>query len=291
LARKSTFAYRCRKYVKRHKVGVAAAALVLLSLLTGIVLTWREARIARANELRAEQRFNDVRKLANSLLFDLHDAIQDLPGSTPARKMVVEKALQYLDSLTADAGTDTGLARELATAYERVGELQGQPLASNLGNTSNALTSHQKGLRIRQQLGERLNAEWQDRLSLAASYRRVAMDLMGIGNTRDALADIHKATAITELMSNANPKDLNVLHELGYEYDVLGTMQGNMWSYASLGDLDNSLESYKRALAAQKRILDIDPSNTSARQARQGIAAEPLPSTTRSACFTIELAT
>jgi len=267
LARKSTVAYRCRKYVLRHKVGVAAACLVLLSAMTGVALTLREARIARANELRAEKHFNDVRRLANSLLFDLHDAIQDLPGSTPARKIIVERALEYLDRLTTDASNDTGLARELATAYERVGELQGQPLASNLGDTSNALMSHQKALRIRQQIGERANAERQDRLSLAAAYRRMATDLMGLGNTHDALADIQKATAITELMSNANPNDLGVLNELGSDYDVAGTIQGNGWGPASLGELATASESFRMALAAQKRILNIDPSNLSARRA------------------------
>ena len=45
LARKNTIGYRCRKFVIRHKMNVAAAALVLLLLLTGIVLTLREARI------------------------------------------------------------------------------------------------------------------------------------------------------------------------------------------------------------------------------------------------------
>jgi eukaryotic-like serine/threonine-protein kinase len=255
LARKSTVAYRCRKYVLRHKIGVAAAALVFLSLLTGIVLTMREARIAHANQLRAEQRFNDVRKLANSLLFDLHDAIQDLPGSTPARKMIVERALQYLDSLAADATTNAGLARELATAYERVGELQGQPLASNLGETSNSLVSYQKALKLRQQLGDRVNAEWQDRLSLAESYRQMAAILMSVANTQNAFTDIQKAVTITESMSNVRPNDLNVLYELGSDYDVLGGIQGND-------------ESHKKALVVQERILALQPNNISARRAR-----------------------
>ena len=35
---------------------------------------------------RAEKRFNDVRQLSDSLIFDVHDAIQNLPGATPARK-------------------------------------------------------------------------------------------------------------------------------------------------------------------------------------------------------------
>lgn len=254
LARKSTVAYRCKKYVLRHKIGVSAAALVFLSMLTGIVLTMREARIARANQLRAEQRFNDVRKLANSLLFDLHDAIQDLPGSTPARKMIVERALQYLDSLASDASADAGLARELAAAYERVGELQGQPLANNLGETSNSLGSYQKALRLRQQLCARLNAEWPDRLSLAQSYRQMATVLVSVANNRNALTDIQNAVAITESMSNLKPNDLNVLYELGSDYDVLGTLEGKP-------------ENYKKALAVQGRILAIEPNNLSARRA------------------------
>jgi eukaryotic-like serine/threonine-protein kinase len=114
LARKSTLGYRCRKYVIRHKVGVGAAALVLLSLLTGLVLTVREARIARANAARAERRFNDVRMLAGSLIFEIHDSIRALPGALAARKLILERAQQYLDNLAPEAKTDPGLLRELA---------------------------------------------------------------------------------------------------------------------------------------------------------------------------------
>ena len=94
-ARKSTIGYRCRKFVSRHIAGVIAAALVLLSLISGIVVTLREARIARMNEIRAEKRFNDVRKLASSLIFEIHDSIKDLAGATPTRKLLVERALEY----------------------------------------------------------------------------------------------------------------------------------------------------------------------------------------------------
>ena len=46
---------------------------------------------------RAEKRFNDVRQLSDSLIFDVHDAIQNLPGATPARKLLLDRAVQYLD--------------------------------------------------------------------------------------------------------------------------------------------------------------------------------------------------
>ena len=58
-------------------------------------------RLARAG---AEQRFGDVRQLANAFLFDFHDSIADLEGSTPARKLIVTKGLEYLDRLAQRRG-------------------------------------------------------------------------------------------------------------------------------------------------------------------------------------------
>jgi len=119
LASPPSVAYRAGKFVRRHRAAVAASALVGLAVSGGLVMTLREARRARAAEARAEQRFNEVRKLANSYLFELHDAIRDLPGSTAARGLLVKRALEYLDSLSREKGSDPGLQRELAAASER----------------------------------------------------------------------------------------------------------------------------------------------------------------------------
>ncbi len=65
LARKGTLAYRAVKYVRRYKVPVAAAALILLSLLGGIGATARQAQIARAEQAKAEvQRLRAEQALA-----------------------------------------------------------------------------------------------------------------------------------------------------------------------------------------------------------------------------------
>ena len=81
-ARKGTWNYRAGKFVRRHRTVVGAATVVLSTLVAGIIVTGREARIAEAHRRRADARFNDVRKLANSLIFDVHDSIQYLPGAT-----------------------------------------------------------------------------------------------------------------------------------------------------------------------------------------------------------------
>jgi serine/threonine protein kinase/tetratricopeptide (TPR) repeat protein len=54
IARKGIFRYRVAKFVRRNRIGVAAAVIVLLSLLGGIVATSWQARVARREKVRAE---------------------------------------------------------------------------------------------------------------------------------------------------------------------------------------------------------------------------------------------
>jgi serine/threonine protein kinase len=54
VARKDTVAYRTSKFVNRHRIGVVAAALILLSLLGGIVATLIQVRTARRERAKAE---------------------------------------------------------------------------------------------------------------------------------------------------------------------------------------------------------------------------------------------
>lgn len=152
IARTDTWTYRSGKFLRRHALGVAAVVAVVISLVAGIVLAQREARIANAERIRAERHFGEVRKLANAFLFEVHDAIQNLPGSTEARQMLVKNALQYLNALAEESGGDPSLQRELASAYEKVGDVQGGFRAGSLGDTAGALDSFGRALAIRQTL-------------------------------------------------------------------------------------------------------------------------------------------
>src|SRR5207244_1872148 len=57
VAHKDTLSYRSAKFIARHKAGVAAAILVVLALVGGIITTARQARIASVQaRLATEQR-------------------------------------------------------------------------------------------------------------------------------------------------------------------------------------------------------------------------------------------
>jgi serine/threonine protein kinase len=251
LARKSTVAYRCRKYVLRHKIGVAAAALVFLSLLTGIDLTLREARIAHANELRAERRFNDVRKLSNSLIFEIHDGIRYLPGSTPVRELLVTRALQYFDSLSQEASGDSSLQRELASAYERVGDLQWSTDFASQGDVSGALHSHHKALAIREALAAAHPKDVTLQLELTDGYLRLADTMESMGDFPGALGLLRKIPPVVENAASQTT-DAKVRDRQGGSYYYLGRMLSEM------GQPVASLESYQKAVAIHRSTMTAD---------------------------------
>lgn len=140
-ARPDTLAYRAGKFVRRRRGLVAALAAIILAVTAGLVSTARSARIANEN-LRL------VRQLSNTFVFDVYDSVRDLPGSTNARQLIVRTGLQYLDNLSRNAAGDLELQRELAAAYRRIGDVQGDVLGANLGNTGEALKSYEKALSL-----------------------------------------------------------------------------------------------------------------------------------------------
>jgi non-specific serine/threonine protein kinase/serine/threonine-protein kinase len=247
IARNDTVLYRATKFVARHKPGVAAALAFALVLIAGIIITMREARIA-------QRRFNDVRALANSLIFDVHDSVKDLPGSTPARKIIVDRALQYLNVLARESAGDVGLQRELATAYERVGSVQGDYLENNLGDSEGTLASYNKALALRKQINAD-SSDWNDRLALVQGYRLVAHQLWANGDPRGARDPIERAIAVAEAMNKEQPNNSKILHELGFDYEVSGRIG---YPGERLSD-QKIIEDYRRALAVDEISLKINP--------------------------------
>jgi non-specific serine/threonine protein kinase/serine/threonine-protein kinase len=254
VARKGSWSYGAGKFVKRNKVAVAAVGVVVLAIAGGVVATVYQARIAQANALRAERRFHDVRSLANSLIFDVHDSIKDLPGATPARKVIVDRALQYLNVLAQESAGDVGLERELATAYEKVGTVQGDYLQNNLGDTEGALASYKRALAIRQRIDVQ-TADWNDHLALAQSYRLVAHQLWATGDLQAAREHIDQAIAISEPLNAARPGNPKLLYEVAFDHEVSGEVgySGDPLESKKL------MEDYDKALAADESTLKIQP--------------------------------
>lgn len=163
-ARPDTLAYRFRKFVYRNRVVVTLATVAFVAILAGSGAAIYQARIA-------ERRFQDVRKLAHTFVFDLHDEVAKLDGSTKAREMMVQTGLQYLDNLARNAGGDLELQKEIAAGYIKIGDAQGFPTQPNLGRMADAMASYRKAGDIYERIAKKNGAYLPD---LAAFYRSYA---------------------------------------------------------------------------------------------------------------------
>ena len=98
-----------------------------------------------------------------------------------ARSLVVKRALQYLNSLASESHGDRSLQMEIAAAYERVGEIQGDPMFPNMGDSRGALQSSRKSLAIREALLRADPANRELRVALASVHQQISniLDVMG----------------------------------------------------------------------------------------------------------------
>src|SRR5206468_3020989 len=154
----------------------------VVSLVAGVLTTSWQARVARTERTRAQRQFNDVRKLATSFLFEFDRAIQNLPGSTPARQLLVQRALEYLRKLGEESRGDGNLQLELVEAYLKVGDVQGNPYAPNLGDPKGAAKSYGKALEISRVLVRANPDDAEARRYLARSYKSAGEALMQLGH-------------------------------------------------------------------------------------------------------------
>jgi serine/threonine protein kinase/tetratricopeptide (TPR) repeat protein len=255
IARKDTFSYRASKFITRHRTGVGAAAVVGLVLLAGVMITRREAQIARAQQARAERRFNDLRRLAHSLVFEIDDSIEAVPGTITARKLITQRSLEYLDSLAQEAEGEWSLQGELAAAYTKVGDVQGQSYNANLGDTQGALASYRKALAIRQALAVVDPEDSTNRLELAKSHNKVGDMLAKMGDLSDASASFREARSIAESLVAQDPSSLDKGHELILTYTRSGYVLEDM------GDNATSLARHREALAVAQTLITYHPAD------------------------------
>src|SRR5215831_16103800 len=263
-AHKDSFAYRTTKFIKRNKIAVAAALMILLTLTAGIIATTVQAR-------RANRRFNQARQLAHTILFDYHDEIAALPGSTKVRERMVKDALQYLDSLSQDAGNDVSLLREVAIGYEKTATVQGgggshvkaygrYQSIGNLGDTRGALASMQKALAIRLRVVAFDPGNRQFQQDLAYCYEGLANLYSLAGPPEKVIEYSDKAIPLLEGLLKADPTNEDDRAILGNTYTLKSKALGNPVT-ASLGDVAGAWDYLNKALPILERLADDYPAD------------------------------
>ena len=262
IARPDSLGYRARRFIARNQRGIAIAAVVVIALGAAVAYALTAAA-------REQRRFAQVRGLAHSVIFEMNDAITGVPGATAARAILVQRAVQYLDALAAEAGSNPDLLRELAQGYEKLGTLQGDRSTAHTGDIDGAFTNLKKSAQLYQRLQDRDGfSRVASRLSLveiSRGHMKEGVDwgrqsgndkdlgyaLLQAGDLKGALEAMQRNTT---KMESAQPT-LENRRALASALKYLGQIQGRSHLFPQ------AISSFQQSLAIDKALLAENPTS------------------------------
>lgn len=206
-ARQDNRWYRAARFARRHWMPLAAAAVLVTTLVAGILAASFQAR-------RAERRFQQVRRIAGALMVDVHKAIRDLPASTKAQEVVVRTAIEYLDALAQEAGNDISLQVETGQGYLQVAQLAYTLSRPSLGRSGEADLYYEKAKAILAPLARAHPGNPRVAAVLTKYFYLKGDFLLDTGHAAEALRFLERAVETAESALSGNAGDIELLDEL-----------------------------------------------------------------------------
>ena len=251
-ARPDTMSYRVRTFARQRWPLVAAAIIAVSALVFAAGMSVWQSRKADAEHAQAMERLREVRSMASVLVFDANESLQDVPGATATRSALMKSALGALDRAYADAPLDPDLLRELAMAYQRAGDLLGNPTNANLGDMSGARAAYAKAMNaaeaLMRQSPENVSSAW----TLALVYEKAADVEAPSGKVRDAVAHQRASLALFRKVAATDTNQLRYLRAVGISSMKLGDLLGHPM-FANAGDTASAIAAYDEANARLER--------------------------------------
>jgi eukaryotic-like serine/threonine-protein kinase len=285
-ARRDPFAERARRWAKRNRIAVTAAAVALLVGLVGLgavaavqtkarndlaiknneldrknnELDHKNLELSVANKAKDEQRqrAEDREAQAIAAVKKFGDVIANEPElkKTPAleelRKRLLKEPLAFFrelhDRLQVDRDTRPESLERLAQASFDLGEL-----TNEIGDKQDALIAHREGLAIRQKLADAKPAFTKFQSDLAASHHYIGNLLSNTGKPAEALTAYDSALAIHQKLADANPSITMFQSNLAASHNNVGLL------LRATGKPAEALKAYGSSLAIRQKLADANP--------------------------------
>ena len=259
LAHAPSFRYQAGKFARRNKLALSTGLLLLMTLLSGIVATRWQYRNALEERRKAETRAEDLRKLSDSLLSEIDEAIRKLPGSTGAQQLLVSTVLEHLDRSTRESD-DPQLLLDAANAYIRLGNVQGNVFSEHTGDTQGALQSLDKAASIAGALMRRQPESAAVKRAYAWALQSRSEVLFGIGRTQEAVPAMRAAIDAFDSLAALPGAGVDALLDSAGAHTGLGNELGLPY-WPSLSDFPGALAEYLKARQIYQRALALAPTD------------------------------
>ena len=240
--------YRLRCFIRANKLAVGASTVFVLCLIIAAIIFASLFFRALTAEASANDRFNDVRSLANFMMFEHYDTVSSLPSSTQARVELAQKAQSYLDQLNKFENAPFALQVETAAGYRRLGDVYGNPIVPNLGKRADAERILLAALETLNHLYQSYTGDPKLILALAdAHYSLSGFNLIVLDNVEDAYEHAKQA----ELLYRKYTQMITASDVVYRQVSSALRMQSNALVWAQKGE-----EAIEAARIAQQYIND-----------------------------------
>ncbi|MEM1262260.1 MAG: serine/threonine-protein kinase [Pseudomonadota bacterium] len=185
-ARPDSLTYRVRRFVGRHRIGVATSAAGFIGLAVSLALISQAYLQAEAAQAEASQRFDQVREIAKTLMFDVYDEIENIPGSASARKMLAATAQRYLETLSQGQAVPVDVRYDAAVGYARLAGILDTEAVESSVVRDNVATARQQAERLFTELLDQHPEPGRIYTELGRLHSRHANSITYISNDVDA---------------------------------------------------------------------------------------------------------
>jgi len=213
-AQPDTFSYRAGKFVRRHKLGIAAVAVIFLVLIGGIVATMWQAEQARQNAREAEQVSEFLAQL-----FEGSDPNRSNDGSMTARELLDQGFERVQTELTDEPALQAQMLSMIGNIY------------SNLGLYDDAYLAIEKAVELYHSMGDRSP-------EMATTLLRFANLEYRLGNFQAAAdASGESLDLIRSHFGDDHPETASVMNTLAMSLEELGDKEGAYDLYYRIIDI------------------------------------------------------
>jgi len=275
LASPPSWAYRARKYVRRHRMGVALAATLLALLASfSVAMAVQAQRVARERD-RANREAASAKRVADFMtrMFRVSSP-NEARGSSVTAREILDKASMDVDSLSSDPELQARLQYTMGIVYKNLGLMkQGEGLLKAARETQGRLlgAEHLETLATTFQLGETkflqglfADAETLLRQALAGQRRLLGPENPATLRTMGVLANLLSRTGrLADAVSMMQQTVPLMRKTLGPEAPQ--TLASTSQLAAMLGDVGKLPEAealFRQVLEAQTRVLGPDHPDT-----------------------------
>jgi serine/threonine protein kinase len=238
--------YQARKFVRRHRAGVAFV-VVLVALLIGFaaVQTVQAQRIRAARDL-AEARRTQAEGLVDFMLGDLRAKLSPI-GKVDILEDVGRQAMKYFAALPESEFSDDELLSRSQALYQ-IGDVQ-----LTKGNAAEATAAFRESLRLAAALSARSPNDPKRLFGLAQSHYWVGYAAWRQQRLDAAEREFDAYLALANRLVALDPKSLDYRLEVGYAESNLGSVR------EARGDLSGAIAAYSRTLAIKTDLVQRKP--------------------------------